>query len=59
MVRTCVHARLQEYVSSYQLLILKVDRIPFPIAFYSTKKKASNSTEESLFSVLKLNILKH
>ncbi len=48
----------QEYVSSYQLLILKVDRIPFPIAFI-LPKKASNSTEESLFSVLKLNILKH
>nr|ABB46271.1 hypothetical protein [Enterococcus faecium] len=28
----------QEYVSRYQLLILKVDRIPFPIAFILPKK---------------------
>lgn len=49
----------QEYVSSYQLLILKnrVDSAPTDLpTFY--QKKTSNSTEERLFSVLKLNILK-
>ncbi len=47
----------QEYVSSYQLLILKLIGYLFRLPLFYQKRRRATQQEERLFSVLKLNIL--